>query len=224
MFLPEIRSKEDIVRLMDELGFLPYFRGEIRGFSIEENCRRFWGTPEDPSCPWDWKGPIIREAGCAYGKYYRGRALYISRDWFPDFANYRRDGYDYDARVDDGKARHKDGRIMEVLTARSPLVSKELRSLACLSEESRKGFDASLVFLQMQGYVTVSDFVYETDRHGKPFGWGLAQYATPEQRFGEDFTARVYAREPAESAEKIRAHLQKLLPQASDAQIARFLG
>ena len=224
MFLPEIKSKEGLVRLVDELGFLPYFKGEIPGFSIEENCRRFWGTPEEPECPWDWKGPVIRESGCAYGKYYRGRALYVSREWFPDFANYRRDGYDYDARVDDGLARHKDGRIMQVLTERSPLVSKELKALACLNEEGRKGFDASLVFLQMQGYVTVSDFVYQTDRRGRPFGWGLAQYATPEQRFGTDFTARVYAREPAESAERILAHLRGLLPQASEAQLARFLG
>ena len=75
MFLPAIRSKEDIVRLVGELGFLPYFKGEIPGFSIEENCPHFWGTPENPDCPWDWKGPVIRESGCAYGKYYRGRAL-----------------------------------------------------------------------------------------------------------------------------------------------------
>lgn len=224
MFLPEVRCREDVIRLVDELGFLPYFKGEIPGFSIEENCRCFWGTPDNPDCPWDWKGPIIREGGCAYGKFYRGRALYVSRDWFPDFANYRRDGYDYDARVDDGLARHKDERIMELLTERSPLVSKELRTLACLSEESRRGFDQSLVFLQMQGYVTVSDFVYQTDRYGRPFGWGLAQYATPEQHFGADFTDRVYAREPEESAARIREHLTRLLPQATDAQIARFLG
>ena len=72
MFLPAIRSKEDIIRLVDELGFLPYFKGEIPGFSIEENCPCLWGTPEDPSSPWEWKGPIIRESGCAFGKFYRG--------------------------------------------------------------------------------------------------------------------------------------------------------
>lgn len=224
MFLPEIRTKEDIIRLVNELGFLPYFKGEIPGFSIEENCRNFWGTADEPSCPWDWKGPIIREGGCAYGKFYRGKAVYISRDWFPDFANWRRDGYDYDARVDDGKARHRDGRIMQVLAERSPLRSKELKALCCLSEESRKSFDASMVFLQMQAYVTISDFIYETDRLGRPYGWGLAQYATPEQFFGEDFSARVYLREPEESRERLRAHLAKLLPQADAAQIARFVG
>lgn len=224
MFLPEIRCQEDIVRLVDELGFLPYFKGEIPGFSIEENCRCFWGTETDPSCPWDWKGPVIRESGCAYGKFYKNKAVYISRDWFPDFANYRRDGYDYDARVDDGKARFRDERLMQVLAERSPLLSREWKALACLSEESRKGFDAAVCFLQMQGYVLISDFVYQTDRKGKPYGWGLAQYATPEQRFGEDFTARVYLREPAESRARIAAHLTKLLPQADTAQIARFVG
>ena len=113
---------------------------------------------------------------------------------------------------------------MQVLAERSPLVSKELKALACLSYESRKSFDASLVFLQMQGYVTVSDFVYQTDRHGKPFGWGLAQYATPEQRFGADFCSRVYAREPAESAERIRAHLEKLFRLCADLEAAGASG
>ena len=224
MFLPEIKTKEDIVRLVDELGFLPYFAGEIPGFSIEENTRVMWGGAEDGGCPWDWKGPIIRAAGCAYGKFCRGRAMYVSRAWFPDFANYRRDGYDYGARVDEGLARWQDGRIMEVLTARGELKSRELKALSCLGEESRKRFDQSLTFLQMQCYVTTADFVYETDRLGRPYGWGLAKYATPERFFGAAFTERVYAREPEESREKLAAHLTKLLPQATGAQIKRLIG
>ena len=128
MFFPEIRRKEDIVRLVGEVGFLPYFRGEIPGFSIEENCRCLWGSAADPEGPWEWKGPVIRESGCAYGKFYRGKACYISRDWFADFANHRRDGYDYDARVEDGLARHRDRRIMEVLSERPSLLSKDTRS------------------------------------------------------------------------------------------------
>ncbi len=30
--------------------------------------------------------------------------MYVSAKWFPDFANYRRDGYDFDARFEDGLA------------------------------------------------------------------------------------------------------------------------
>ena len=224
MFLPEIRTREDIIRLVDELGFLPYFKGEIPGFSIEENIRALWGSEAEPEGPWEWKGPIIRESRCAYGKFYRGKAMYISRDWFPDFANYRRDGYDYDARVDDGLARHRDEPIMTVLTQRGQLRSRELKALSCLSEESRRNFDGSLSFLQMQGYVTIADFVYETDRLGRPYGWGLACYATPEAFFGPAFSERVYAREPEESRERMLRHLAKLLPQAGEAQLRRLVG
>ena len=224
MFFPEIRTKEDIVRLIGEVGFLPYFRGEIPGFSIEESTRYMWGSDADPEGPWEWKGPILRESGCAYGKFYRGRACYISREWFPDFANWRRDGYDYDARVDDGLARHRDGRIMQVLTEHPSLLSRELKALSCIGEDSRKSFDGSLTYLQMQGYITTVNFEYQMDAHGRTYGWGVARYTTPENAFGPDFIERVYQCEPAESRARMEAHLKKLLPQADAKQLARFLG
>ena len=34
----ELRSPEDIVALTAELGFLPFFAGEISEFSVEECC------------------------------------------------------------------------------------------------------------------------------------------------------------------------------------------
>ena len=35
--LKTIRTKEDLVGLVRELGFLPFFTNEVPGFSIEEN-------------------------------------------------------------------------------------------------------------------------------------------------------------------------------------------
>ena len=88
---------------------------------------------------------------------------------------------------------------------------------------SRKQFDGCLSFLQMQCYVCIADFEYALDRYGRPYGWGLARYATPEHLFGEDFSAHVYEREPAESRERLRRHLKSILPDASEGQIARIL-
>ena len=107
MRLPVISSMEDMTRLVDELGFLPFFKGDVPGFSIAEAVRPDLWFSETQEGPWEWKGPVIRATGCAYGKFYRGKAMYVSREFFPDFANLRRDGYDYDARVDDGLARHR---------------------------------------------------------------------------------------------------------------------
>lgn len=87
---------EDLIEAVNYFGFLPFFENEIEGFSIAEMC--------DPSIyftgvegPWEWKGPVISELQCAYGKFFNKKAGFITKKWFSDFANYRRDGYDFDA-------------------------------------------------------------------------------------------------------------------------------
>ena len=96
------------------------------------------------------------ERNCAYGKFFEKKAVYVSRDWFPDLANYRRDGYDFDARYDDGLARFDDKELFELIDANAPILSKELRTMGGYAytarsgqkTEGKKGFDASITRLQ----------------------------------------------------------------------------
>ncbi len=224
IFLPVFHSADDIVKLVNELGFLPFFRNDIEGFSIAECCPpELWFSDVDG--PWEWKGPIIKKAGCAYGKFYKNKAMFISREWFPDFANYRRDGYDYDSRMDQGIARNKDNAIMlEMMNRDGDILSKQLKALVCFDKESRKSFDPSLSYLQMQCYLTTTDFEYMRDKNGKIYGWGVARYATPEAHFGADFKEKVYLNEPEFSKHKIIDHLKKILPHADEKQIIRLVG
>ncbi len=223
MRFPMLKSAEDIAALVGEAGFLPFFRGEIEGFSVEELTPAELWFAADADGPWEWKGPVIRLAHCAYGKFYRGKAMFVSREWFPDFANLRRDGYDFDARMDEGLARGRDVPIMEELWQKPSLLSKELKFRVCFTEDRKKNFDSSLTHLQMQCYVNIGDFEYARDRFGKPYGWGLARYTTPEAFFGSDFCREAYRRAPEESGARIAAHLEGLLPHASSAQIGRLL-
>ncbi len=218
-----LQSAEDLARLVEEWGFVPFFKNAVEGFSVEEHTPpHLWFGQE--AGPWEWKGPVIRLSHCAYGKFYKGKAMYISRALFPDFANYRRDGYDYDSRMDEGIARRRDNAIMEELLRVPSFISKELKSLVCFSPERRKEFDGSITYLQMQCYVNIADFEYARDRQGREYGWGLARYTTPEAFFGVDFRERVYQNSPEESYELLRRHLEKLLPNASERQIAVILG
>lgn len=223
MEFPILERAEQLAELVDEVGFLPFFKGEVPGFSIEEMTPPELWFGEEPG-PWEWKGPVITRSGCAYGKFFRGKAVYISREWFPDFANYRRDGYDFDARYDDGLASYREKRLFDVLDREESLLSKEWRNRVLAEGGELKGFDTTLTKLQHRCYVTTVNFEYELDKHGKPYGWGVARYATPEARFGVEFTEKVYRREPEESARRIMEHLEKLLPRADRGQRLKLLG
>ncbi|MBR1455535.1 MAG: hypothetical protein IJ594_00065 [Oscillospiraceae bacterium] len=208
---------------VEELGFLPFFRNEIPGFSIEEHTpARLWFS-ETEDGPWEWKGPVARSGRCLYGKFFRGRAGFISLRRFPDFANYRRDGYDFDALYEDGFASHKDKEVYDTLQRRGVLLSKELKRLCGYGKGGSKGFDTVITRLQMRTYVCIADFVYQADRYGRPYGWGVAQYGTPEALFGETLLEEAYRRDPADSRAAVYARLRELTG-ADDARIARVLG
>ena len=44
----------------------------------------------DEEGAWEWKGAIIRDGQCAYGKFFNRKAGFVSRAWLPDWINYRR--------------------------------------------------------------------------------------------------------------------------------------
>ena len=75
----------------------------------------------------------------------------------------------------------------------------------------------------MQSYVCIADFVYMQDKYGRPYGWGVAEYATPEELFGYDFITSAYQRDTQESREHILRHLHTLLPNAAEKQLETII-
>ncbi len=222
-FTAQIRSAADVIRLVDDIGFLPFFRNHIPGFSIEECCPGELWFAEGIDGPWEWKGPIARSDQCIYGKFFGNKAGFISRKWLPDFANFRRDGYDFDARYDDGLASRKDKGVFDTVSEHGALLSKELKNICNYRKGGNKGFDTVITRLQMQTYICIADFVYMKDKFGQTYGWGVAKYSTPEAQYGYDYVTSAYQREPDESKEKIISHLNRLLPDAGNEQILKLI-
>lgn len=217
-----IKTRADLEDAVQRLGFLPFFANSIKGFSLEEHIDpKLWFTQEEG--PWEWKGPVIRETGCAYGKFFGKKAAFISREWFPDFANYRRDGYDFDARFEDELASYQDKRLFELVEAKAPVLSKNLKQMGNYKKGGNKGFDTIITRLQAQCYVLISDFVYMKDKKGRTYGWGVAEYSTPERFMGSDFTQKVYDVTPEESRRKVLAHLRGLMPEVGREAWEKFL-
>ena len=225
-----VRTKQDLIAAVREYGILPYFATSIPGFSLEEHCSPWVLFNDTEENTWEWKGPVIRETGCAYGKFFEKKAAYVRRDLFLDLANYRRDGYDFDARYDDGLAKFQDKQLYDLIDENAPVLSKVLRQSGGYAysgrwqkTEGKKGFDTTVTRLQEQCYVIISDFVYTTDKKGNRRGWGVAEYTTPEKFMGAAFSEQVYQRSPQESYARLLEYLARLFPRAAEKDLKRFL-
>ena len=219
----EIHNAAELEALVQERGFLPFFACSIPNFSIEDfTPSRYWFV-SGVEGPWDWRMDAARRGVVAYGKLFSRKAVLVSREWYPDLANYRRDGYDFDARYEEGLASYREKRVMDVLLREGPTLSKDLKRLAGFGGDGLKGFDTVITSLQMRTYITVHSFEYANDKYGKPYGWGIAKYAVTEDVLGADVTQGAYSREPEESRERIIRHLAELCPGVSDDDLARFI-
>ncbi len=214
-----IENAAGLERAAELYGLLPFFDSGVPGFSVEDMTPpRYWFAG-DVDGPWEWRMEVARRGKVAYGKLFAGKAGFCSRKYYPDLANYRRDGYDFDARYEDGLANHRDKQIIDALTREGSLLTRELRRASGVD----KGFETCLTRLQMQTYITVTDFEYLRDRHGKPYGWGVARYALTESVFGEEMTRSAYGRKPEESKAKLILRLRELCPGADDAPLLKLI-
>ncbi len=220
MQLP-VYNSAGLAELVNELGFLPLLDSGIAGFSAEEmvddDCRYVtfpeggWDWPL-----WKWKGSVITEGGCVYGKFFAGKAGFISREWWPDFCNYRRSTH---SEPQEGSIEQA---ILLTLQEQGSMITRELRA-ACgfTGPKMRSRFDAFVTRLQMDCCIVTEDFVYPHDRHGKEYGWGWSLLTTPEQLYGAAFCHA--DRTPDESYSRMTAQLKAICPQATEKQIQRLL-
>ena len=220
---PMIHNADELEALAQRMGLLPFFACGIPGFSIEDfTPSQFWFA-ESVDGPWEWRMDVARRGMAACGKPFRNKAGLVSREWYPDLANHRRDSYDFDARYEDGLAGYKEKRIMDVLLRDGPTLSKDLKKAAGFGGDGTKGFDTAITRLQMQTYVTVHSFEYSRDKHGKPYGWGVARYVAAEDVLGEDVTRGAYSRSPEESKTRLMARLRTLCPQAPESALEKLI-
>lgn len=166
---------------------------------------------------WEWKGTILKESECAYGKFFNKKAGFVSREWWPDFCNYRRSR---NPRPEEGSI---EDMILRILQESGSLITRQLRAeCGFTGSRMRSKFDAFLTNLEMGCYIVTEDFVYPQDRHGRPYGWGWSLLTTPETLFGP--SACRPDRTPEESRQRILAHFRQILPDASEAVCNRLLG
>ena len=222
-----IHSVDEAIKYINEFGFLPLFKNEIDGFSLEERTvPEYWWSDNPEIDPWMWRAIIARRHDIVYGKFFDKKAGFISKKWLPVFANYRRDGYDFDALYDDGKAPNKHKKIMVNFmenNADSEIYSNELKKQAGFGKDGEKGFDGAITNLMMQTYLCNYDFKKRVNKSGIEYGWDVAVYSSIEHIYGYDYVTSCYKDNPQESWKQIVDYMRKMYPEARDKQIRNIL-
>ena len=223
-----IHTVEQAIEYINQIGFLPLFKNEIPGFSLEERTvSEDWWSGDVGRDPWEWREIIARTGQVAYGKFFAKKAGFISKEWLPYFANYRRDGYDFDALWDNEKASMKQKKIMDLFAgenADTELYSFEVKQRAGFGKGGEKNFDGVIADLEMKTYLCIRDFRQRRNKKGEAYGWAIAVYATPEHIFGYEQVTDAYKEEPIVSGERIMKHMMELYPVATAEQIRKVLG
>lgn len=223
-----IHNVDEAIKYINEIGFLPLFRNEIPGFSLEERTvPEYWWSGDSEVDPWEWRTIIARSGEVAYGKFFDNKAGFISKEWLPYFVNYRRDGYDFDSLWEDGKASRRQKLIMDLFAEENEsaeLFSHEVKKKAGFGKGGEKGFDGTITNLQMQTYLCVRDFRQKVNKKGEEYGWAVAVYSTPEHIFGRDVVRAAYKEDPEVSGERIAMHVNDIYPVAAEKQVKKLLG
>lgn len=208
-YFPQANNCAELIDIINRIGFLPLLRMPY-GWSAEEivneECRYIqldnggweWRL-------WRWKGDIIRDGGCAYGRFFESKATFISREWWQDFCNYRR------SRFPMPEIGGIDDIVLQTIRECGSVSTSELRDACGFSGAKMKSkFNTCLQHLENGCHIVTEDFVYKHNRHGKEYGWGESVLTTPEHLFGK-MTCTI-DRSPEESRERIVNHFQRVMP------------
>ena len=230
-----IRTWQELINWINEVGFLPLFANGIEGFSAEEHVSPdYWWTGIIDEDPWEWREIIAASHQVAYGKFFDQKAGFISLDWLPYFANYRRSGYDFDARWEDGLANRREKKIMDLLTAKDDdgditfpddqILSTELKKKAGFGKGGEKNYPGIITGLQMQTYLVITDFHRRRNKRGEEYGMPVSVMLPPEAVWGYEAVTGAYKENPAKSRQRIVDRIKEQFPGADDEDITKMIG
>ena len=230
-----IRTWQELVNWINEIGFLPLFANGVEGFSAEEHVSPdYWWTGNRNEDPWEWREIIAASRQVAYGKFFDRKAGFISVEWLPYFVNYRRMGYDFDSRWEDGLVNRREKKIMDLLTGTDKdgdmtfpdvqMLSTDLKKKAGIGKGGERNYPGIITGLQMQTYLVITDFHKRTNKRGDEYGMPVSVMLPPEAVWGYEKVTAAYTEKPVESWRRITGRIKDLYPEADEGEIIRLIG
>ena len=177
-----LESAESMVAAIKELGIIPFFKGPVPGYSIQEmTTPDHWFDSSDDLGPWDWKIEAVQSGDIAYGKFISGgKAAFATVEWYAHLMNWRRSLPK--CQPDDNETR-----ILEALRVSGDIGSKEIRQMLGVKKGAA---DNVVAKMSQKTLLLVGDIqrVYKGPTLSYK-GWQTCSFCAPEALFGGDAAA-----------------------------------
>ena len=177
---------------------------------------------------------IAADRSVAYGKFFDKKAGFISQEWLPYFANFRRNGYDFDSAWEDGKVIRREKLIMDILTdtdadgdmvwTDKQILTTDLKRMSGFGKGGEKNFPGITTELMMKLYLVTADFHRRNNKKGDEYGMAVSVLLPPEAIWGYDHVTSTYSEEPSESWQRIVDHVKKLYPDSAESALNGLIG
>lgn len=168
--MQRIKTIEQLEETIERIGFLPYAGDEKKSlFTLEGMTDNIWFTGLEDD-PWEWRRVIAVRGKQAYGKFFGGKAGFVSRDCIPAFIAARRDNRSFTELYGDGLVSRDAKRIWECFEMRAEWTHQALKTEAGFNGRGRE-FEAAVTELQGLFFLCVPGQSRRINKKGEPYGW-----------------------------------------------------
>ena len=144
----------------------------------------------------------------------------IAREWYPFFMSVRRQGMTFEEMWESGRVTELSRRIYEAVRDNGRVAMHDIKRLAGLSGETSAHIEKAMTDLQMSMLLTICGRQQKRNALGELYGWSSTVFCTPEEFWHTEDTGDI---PPEEAAERIRARVLELNPDAQERKIRKFI-
>ena len=221
MEVPTIRCFKDFYTALQQAGFSTASENAEGIFSLQNHTSPaiVWHTGEPETDPWTWRIRATSEySDVAYGKVFFKKNGWITRKWYPYFIAVRRAAKSCDELYAEGKLSRLERDIYDLIKKGTACAVHDIKSIT-----GDKTAENALTQLQMLLLITLDGQTRKLSKNGEPFGWPVNTFCTVEEFFSAELQEEAELISCMEAEAAIRNQILLLNPQASEANIRRWI-